>query len=169
MQQKILVGFADVVAGLGGLYAFERFARQDGLNMVWGSVTIFAGTIMALVAMFKSKPKPSNLIVVTNIIYACLGLLISVMGAVEHSFIIAGGGIAIQLIALIGMNIAVFKPGDVKVFNIVNIICIGVGVGLVLAGQLEGGVKNKEVVTLLGVLIVGIAATGTNLALYKHV
>jgi len=168
-NQKILIGFGDFIAGLGGVVAFERFVRKDTPGMMAGSIAIFAGTIFALVAMFKSKPKPSNLIVITNIVYACVGFLISMAGAFEHSLIITAGGVVVQLIALIGMNIAVFKQGDVKVFNIINIICIAVGASLVLAGQMDTAIKHKEIVTVLGVAIVGLAATGTNLALYKHV
>lgn len=171
-QQKIWLFVGDIIAMLGlvttGSSVLHSSGRLDIIIVAAMAVTI--AIIIALVGLYKYADKgqePKKLYMITSIIYAFLGILVVMGGLYDRNKNIAGIGVIISILSLISINIAAFKPNNLKVFNSINIIYTVLGLILIGFGINKEVINNSNTYIITGALMITLASMTTSLAIYK--
>lgn len=171
-QQKIWLFVGDIVAMLGLVTTGSSVLHSSGRLdiIIVAGIAVLIGIILALVGLYKYADKekePKQLYMITSIIYAFLGLLVMMGGLYDHSKNIAAIGVLISILSLISINIAAFKPNNLKVFNSINIVYTLLGLVLIGFGMNKEIVKNSNTYIITGSLMTALASLTTSLAIYK--
>lgn len=171
-QQKIWLFVGDIIAILGLVTAGSAVLHSSGRLdiIILAGVAVIIGIILALIGLYKYSDKgkePKQLYMISSIIYAFLGLLVSMGGLYDRNKNIAGIGVMISILSLVSINIAAFKPNNLKVFNSINIIYTILGLVLIVFGVNKDVVNNANTYILTGGLMTSLASLTTSLAIYK--
>lgn len=161
--QKIWVGFGDAIAAFGLAVATSAAIHINGeiLFVAIGGFAVLLGIIFVMVAK-----KPSTLHMTTSIMFAALGFLTSAAGVYDGNKEIAAIGVLISTLVLVGLNIALFKPNDIKAFNAINITYTALGLVLVGVSVADKAAENAPTYAVIGALTMALASVSTSLIVY---
>lgn len=166
-KQKATLISGDIIALLG-LVNVVRTVMSGDYNELHLGIAFFAILIGAFVTMlgYFESVKKQAVFVWTTIIYAIFSCFIFGIAVKESSIRVFELAVFTALLALIAMNIAVFKPNDVKAFSVVNLFAVVVGAAVVTMALIEEEASHSKIYSFLGALLLGVSSITSNLAVY---
>lgn len=168
LSQKILVGVGDAIAAFGlvlALIAMQHGSYEKILFLGGGASLV--GLVVVFIALFYKGDKPKQLFMIISIMYASLAFLILILGGVEESPQISMIGVATMIVSIMAVNLAVFRPNDLKLFNTVNIIAAFLGLVFVLVGTYSHNLKSPKSFAAIGAVLLAVSSASTSIGIYK--
>lgn len=161
--QQVWQWIGNVIAALGLASATSAAIHPEGdiLFIAIGGFAVLLGIIFVLVAK-----KPSTLHMTTSIMFTALGFLTSVAGVYDGNKEIAAVGVLISTLVLVGLNIALFKPNDIKAFNAINLTYTALGLVLVGVSVADKAAENAPTYAVIGALTMALASVSSSLIVY---
>jgi len=164
-DQKITIWTGDAIVLGSFVFVIKGLIENKSQTEMWITYGIMMiGAMIALIAIFMGKKKQDNIYVITSMIYIVYSLVIAGITAKEkswESFLLQN---IVAVVAIIGINIAVFKPGDKKAFNAINILATIAGMTVVGFGVYEDKISHSKIYTMMGAILITVASISSSLS-----
>ena len=166
-RQKVTLIAGDVIALLGLINIIRSImsTNYSEVHLGIGFVFIIIGAVILMVGYFDS-PEKEKLFIWTSIIYILYAFIIFGIALKEQNLHVYELAVVTALLSLVGMNIAIFRPTKIKIFGSINIIAVVIGLAVVSMAIIEEDSKHSKVYSLLGSILISVAAVTSNLSIY---